>query len=263
MQTLQMKYHVEVTNPGASLNEFEQQKLLENLRLVRSTVSRIMHRLPRHIDAEDLIHTGILGLMDAVKKFSWDPQKNHDEFRAYAECRIRGQVLDELRKMDLLPRSMREKINRFKRAYDALSQKFNRDPTDEEICKVLDISMETCQRLKSELHMGKEVSYSPLEASQALEKLLASTVEGKNQRNPEVAMQVREIHEILSEEIQSLDEKERNVVSLYYLEDLTLKEIGNLYSLTEARVSQIHAAAMEKLYKKMRSRLGMKHLPLE
>ncbi len=241
----------------STLNEFEQKKVLDYMKLVRWVVMRLMNRLPRHIDAEDLTSTGMIGLIDAVRRFSWGRQKEDEEFRAYAECRIRGQIIDELRRQDALPRSTREKVNRFKKGYETLRQQLKAEPTDQVLCEHLKIDLETCHRLRAQMTFGAEVSFDAFQTKQTMEGLLLKTLQEVGGNTPESLLHTEEVKELLADAIAKLEERERQVVSLYYLEELTLKEIGTILSITESRVSQIHALAMTKLLKRLRKSLGL------
>lgn len=241
----------------ATLSSFEQQKVVDYLKLVKWVVNRILNRLPRHIEADDLVHSGILGLIDAVKRFSWGRPREEEEFKAYAEVRIRGQIMDELRRMDALPRSAREKVNKFKKAYELLSQRYKREPSDQELSEELKVSLETCHQLRAEMAYGKEIPYDSCQNPQAIEELLLRTLDDVAVKTPESQLHIEQVKKMLGEEIAALEEKERQIVSLYYLEEMTLKEIGAILSITESRVSQIHAAALGKLLKRLRAALEL------
>ncbi|MBF0492089.1 MAG: FliA/WhiG family RNA polymerase sigma factor [Deltaproteobacteria bacterium] len=240
-----------------ALSSFEQEKVVEFLRLVKWIVNRILNRLPRHINGDDLIHSGILGLIDAVKRFSWGRPREPEEFKAYAECRIRGQIMDELRRMDALPRSAREKVNKFKRTFETLCQQLKREPTEYEICAELKVDLETCHQMRAEMAFGKEIPYDSCQNPQSIEEMLLQTLDDVAIRTPESQLHIEQVKKLLGEEIANLEEKERQVVSLYYLEEMTLKEIGVILSITESRVSQIHAAALAKLLKRLRLSLDL------
>ncbi len=239
------------------LNEFQQEKVVQYLKLVKWVVTRMSGRLPHHIDSEDLIHSGILGLIDAVQRFQWGRDKEDEEFRAYAECRVRGQIMDELRRLDVLPRSARAKVSQFKRAHDRLSQELKREPTDIEISEHLGIDIENIHRMRAEASFGRQVTLEALHTTgDVIEEFLQKTLDLVAPNTPEGLLHVEQVKRILAEELDRLEERERQVVSLYYLEEMTLKEIGLVLSVTESRISQIHGAAMGKLMKRLRQSLS-------
>lgn len=253
-------YKTEVSG-SHQLTAFEQGKVMEFLKLVKWVVNRIVDRLPKHIDPEDLMHSGILGLMDAVHRFSWGRERENEEFKAYAECRIRGQVMDELRHMDILPRSAREKVNQYKKAVDALKKKLNREPSEVEVSNFMQVDLETTQRLRAEANGGRQISLDDYNSNvDAMESILRKTLEGANPHTPEGILHVKEVKNILAEEIEALSERERQVISLYYLEEMTLKEIGSVLDITESRVSQIHAQSLSRLMTRLKSTFGIEAL---
>ncbi len=256
MQSAQTQYEQNST-ASSSLTEFEQGKVVEFLKLVKWIVNRIVNRLPRHINSDDLVHSGILGLIDAVKRFSWGRAREPEEFKAYAECRIRGQIMDELRRMDALPRSAREKVNKFKKTFDRLRQQLKREPTELEVSIELKVDLETCHQMRAEMAFGKEIPYDSCQNPQAIEEMLLRTLDDAAINTPESQLHIEQVKKLLAEELQNLEEKERQIISLYYLEELTLKEIGMILSITESRVSQIHAAALAKLLKRLRASLEL------
>ncbi len=239
------------------LNEFQRQKVTEYLKLVKWVVNRIVERVPKHLDAEDLMHNGILGLIDAVQRFAWGREREDEEFRAYAECRIRGQVMDDLRSMDILPRSTREKVNKYKREVENLKREHTREPTDQEISEKLGVDLEACHRLRAEASGARQVSLDDSHSQvNAMEGLLKKTLNMVNPHTPEGLVHVKEVRKLLSEEIDGLNDRERQVISLYYLEEMTLKEIGAVLSITESRVSQIHAQALGRLMTRLKAVFG-------
>ncbi|MBX7148474.1 FliA/WhiG family RNA polymerase sigma factor [bacterium] len=240
------------------LNAFQQQKVTEYLNLVKWVVNRIMDRLPKHIQSEDLSHSGILGLIDAVQRFQWGRENEKSEFKAYAECRIRGQIMDELRQQDILPRSTREKVNSFKRAMDDLRKKINAEPNDRQICDFLSIDLDTCHRLKAEAVGGMQISINQFESNvDALEGILRRALEMVNLHTPEGLVHVKEVKALLTTEIENLSVREKQVISLYYLEEMTLKEIGAILTITESRVSQIHSQALARLMVRLKKSFNL------
>lgn len=248
-------------NSENQLSDFQQKKVVENLNLVKVVVRRIADRLPSHIDSEDLVHCGILGLIDAAQRFSWGREREKEEFCAYATVRIRGQIMDELRHHDILPRSARDKVNKFKKAVEVLIKQYNRQPTDQEICEYLEIDLEACYQLKAEANYGFQVSMdAPESPAYLLQDVLLRSLDIVSPDTPEGLLHVEEVKSILTDEISRLNHREQQVISLYYLEELTLKEIGLALEITESRVSQIHSQAISKLMKRLGSSFDLETL---
>ncbi len=240
------------TQDATQLNHIQQNKVLEFLHLVKIVVKKICDRLPSHVEEDDLIHCGILGLIDAVKRFNWGRDKEKQEFSAYAVVRIRGQIMDELRQHDILSRSSREKVNRFKHAVEHLKHQLKREPKEQEISEHLGIDLETCQHIRAEANFGFQVSVDNKETpAYMLQDLLIKTLDIVSPDTPEGLFHIEEVKRILTDEIELLNEKEKQVISLYYLEEMTLKEIGLALEITESRVSQIHAQSIAKLMRRL------------
>lgn len=239
---------------GAALTTFEQGKVVEFLPIVKRIVMRIVERLPQHIDAEDLLHSGMLGLIDAVQRFQWGRERESEEFRAYADCRVRGRVMDELRNLDVLPRSTREKVNQYKRALEKLRQELKRDPSESELATLLNVDIEVVQRMRAESTMGQQVPLDDFQGNsgESLEGFLRKTIAGIDPNTPEAMVHVEEVKMILAQAIDELTERERQVISLYYYDELTLKEIGMVLNVTESRISQIRTQALGKLMKRLK-----------
>ncbi len=238
---------------GSQLNPFQQEKVVQYLKLVKWIVGKLCHHLPSHIQSDDLVHTGILGLIDAVQRFQWGREREDEEFKDYAECRIRGQIMDELRRLDVLPRSVREQVNRYRKALEELRKILNRIPEDHEVAEYLKVDLETCFRLKADANYGKQIPIDNMQSGvSTMEGIIRETLNLVNPDTPEGLLHLEEVKKILADEIDQLQDRERQVVSLYYLEEMTLKEIGSILEVTESRISQIHALAMEKLVKRLK-----------
>lgn len=221
--------------------------------LVKFIAQKIAVRLPANIELDDLLSAGIIGLMDAIDKY--DPARDN-KFKTYAEFRIRGAILDELRAQDWIPRSMREKAKNIERAFSRLEQKLGRQATEEEAAKDLGMALEEFQET---LHQCKSISLLSLDevgtfANGDRKSLLGLLESGKN-FNPLVQLAGAELKDQLAQAIQELPEKQRMVLSLYYYEDLNLKEIGDVLEVTESRVSQLHTQAVLRLRAKLKDHL--------
>jgi RNA polymerase sigma factor for flagellar operon FliA len=228
--------------------------LVEYAHLVKYIAARIMINLPKHVDSNDLISAGIMGLIKAVETF--EPERGF-KFETYAGHKIRGAILDELRALDWIPRSVRQKSRELQRVFAKLENQLGRIPYDDEVCEEMGISLEEYEELLSEVTPTTILSLEesmPDRGSDAKEIKLIDTIEDPGSENPLKEMGFTEVKNILKSAIADLSEKEKLVVALYHYEELTLKEIGVVLDLTESRVSQIHSKAILKL----RSRLLQK-----
>src|SRR5882762_6929852 len=226
------------------LDPAERERLLaENLPDVRYIARRIHDRLPSHVPFDDLVHAGILGLIDAVDKF--DPRKNV-QLKSYASFRIRGAILDSLRQMDWSPRNLRRQSRRIEDANRELSAELNRAPSEPELAERLGLPLTEFQRLLGELR-GLDLGslQAQFEANGGDE--LTSVVATRAEENPFELTLRSQIRVLLATAIDELDEKERQVLGLYYLEEMTMKEVGAILGIGESSVSQVHTAALIRL----------------
>lgn len=227
--------------------------LLEHLPQVQYIARRIHDRLPPQVLLEDLVHAGILGLMDAVRKY--DPSKNV-QLKHYAEFRIRGAILDSLRQVDWSPRTLRRQGRRLEQAISDCKGRYGRDPTEPEIAAELDMSLEDLQHLMGDLR-GLEIgslqadSNEPGGGEEAIQ-YRASTEE----EDPFHQTLRSEMTGLLAKAIGELPPREREVLALYHYEELTMKEVGATLGIGESRVSQIHTAALLRLRARLRELLG-------
>ncbi|BDU77417.1 FliA/WhiG family RNA polymerase sigma factor [Mesoterricola sediminis] len=224
--------------------------ITECLPLVKFVAHRISSRLPSHVEVDDLIHSGILGLMDAVRKF--EPDRNV-KFKTYAEQRIRGAILDGLRDLDWVPRSLRRKKKDIEAAYHLLEQQHGRAATDEEVAAHLGLALDDLHHSLDELKGVTLGAFVDAGENGEGENLI-SFVPDPDGENPHILLQAREVRSILKSAVDRLPTKERFVVQLYYFEELTMKEIGTLLNITESRVSQLHTKSMLRLRGKLKER---------
>ncbi|MCE1228982.1 MAG: FliA/WhiG family RNA polymerase sigma factor [Firmicutes bacterium] len=224
--------------------------ITECLPLVKFVAHRIAARLPSHVEVDDLIHSGILGLMDALKKF--EPDRNV-KFKTYAEQRVRGAILDGLRDLDWVPRSLRRKKKDIENAYHLLEQQMGRAATDEEVAAHLGCPLEELHKSLDEL---KGVTLGTfMEAGEDGDgESLISFVPDPDAEDPHITLQAKELKLLLKDAVETLPPKERFVVQLYYFDELTMKEIGTLLNITESRVSQLHTKSMLRLRGKLQER---------
>ena len=211
--------------------------------LVNYVANRLAGRLPPHILPEDLIGPGVIGLIDAIEKF--DPSKKI-KFKTYAEFRIRGAMLDELRHLDWVPRSVRKKATELEQVIERLEKRLERVPEDEEIAQEMGISLDEYYKL---LDKTRGITFLDIDAIRrrmpdATDEDLFDLIADDGQSDPFERLNMLEIKEIVVDCIKKLPEKEKLVVSLYYFEDLTMKEIGEIMGYTESRISQMHTKAV-------------------
>lgn len=221
--------------------------LVEYSHLVKYTAQRLAVNLPPSVDRDDLYSAGILGLIKAVDTF--EPERGF-KFETYAGHKIRGAILDELRALDWVPRSVRQKARDLQKTFAKLENDLGRSPYDDEVCDELGLTMEEYEQILAEVTPATIVSLDETtndEFSDAKEVRVIDQVEDPESVNPLKEMGFDEVKGILKEAIVGLPESERVVVALYHYEELTLKEIGVVLNLTESRVSQIHTKAMMKL----------------
>jgi len=224
--------------------------IVDCLPLVKFVAHRISSRLPAHVEVDDLIHSGILGLIDAVKKF--EPGRNV-KFKTYAEQRIRGAILDGLRDLDWVPRSLRRKKKDIETAYHLLEQQNGRAATDEEVAAHLGMPLEELHHSLDDLKGVTLGSFVDAGEDGHGENLI-SFVPDPDGENPHILLQTQEVRTILKTAVDRLPSKERFVVQLYYFDELTMKEIGTLLNITESRVSQLHTKSMLRLRGKLKER---------
>ena len=233
----------------AITGETKDQVIVEYAPLIKFIAQKIASRLPSNIELDDLISCGVIGLMDAIEKF--DPTRDN-KFKTYAEFRIRGSILDELRSQDWVPRSVREKAKIVDRAMNKLEGELGRPATDEEMCKELAITRDEYYDL---LNKAKSVSLLNIDDAASFnrgdKKLMVGLLENRRTSNPFSSVNYKKSQDRIKEGIKSLPEKQRLVLSLYYYEDLNLKEIGQVLNVTESRVSQLHTQAIMKLKHKL------------
>ena len=227
---------------GKIINEFAP--------LIKYIASRIAIRLPPHIDLNDLINAGVIGLIDAIEKFDASKQI---KFKTYAEFRIRGAILDELRSMDWVPRSVRQKARKVEDTIARLEFTLGRPARDEEVANEMNIDMDSFYRLLSETASVSLLSLDDLgedDTDLSRRNLLEYIIQDERDW-PSHKLRYAEVSTMVAKAIQSLPEKERMVISLYYYDELTMKEIGHVLKFTESRVSQIHTKAVLRLRSKM------------
>lgn len=226
------------STPG--LNGEQERVLLEHLPIVRFLARRIHERLPQHVDIEDLVSAGVVGLMDAFSKF--DPAKKV-QFRSYAQFRIRGAILDSLRTLDWSPRELRRKGRAVEEAIRVLTARMGRAPGEGEVASEMGLGLEEYQQLLGELK-GLEIGTLHMERNEDSGEEELAYVPGKSEEDPLFHCLRGELEQRLTDAIAHLPERERMVMTLYYYEEMTMREIGLALGVVESRISQVHASAV-------------------
>lgn len=218
---------------------------MEYAPLVKNIVGRMAFKLPIDVaDREDLINVGIMGLMEALDKFD---QNRNVQFETYARFRIRGAILDELRSRDWVPRSIRHKDSKIEKALDALKKILGRPPDEHEVAAHLGITLEAYFKLLDDTKSIPVVSQEDLTPDYILSHSVSDVMEAVDRGNPLNLIAGEELKNHLKKVIDGLPVKEKMVISLYYYDEMTMKEIGKILDLTESRVCQLHTQAVLRL----------------
>lgn len=238
-----------VSNNPKKYPKPKEEIILKYAPLIKYIANRIATRLPMHIDIQDLINSGVLGLMDAIEKF--DPDKGV-KFETYAEYRVKGAILDSLRAMDWVPRSVRKIATILENTYADLEKRLGRPATDEEVAKSMNVGVERLHKIVNRVSNISIISLEHDPKSSTSKHSLLDRLMHEGDTTAFDKLDIEELRDILSDNIEGLPEKEKLVVSLYYYNELTMKEIGKILKLTESRVSQIHTKAVLRLRGKLR-----------
>ena len=232
--------------------EIREKIILEYAPLVKLVAGRLSMYLGYNVEYDDLVGYGVFGLIDAIDKYD---NMKAVKFETYASLRIRGAILDQIRKMDWIPRTIRQKQKKIDAAIKEIENEKGRAATDEEIAKSLGISDEEYLSWQSQMKVTGVVS---------LDEFMESGTEAPAQQNsqqrfetPEEVIEKEEMKKVLGQALELLTEKEKKVILLYYYEDLTLKEISNVLEVSESRISQLHTRALQKLKSKMGHYMGI------
>src|SRR5918996_5766511 len=222
---------------------------------VKFIALRMAAKLPAHIQAEDLISAGIIGLIDALDKFN---PTREVQFKTYAQIRIQGAMKDELRALDWASRSMRQKVKRLEHTYATLEQELGRPPSSEEVAHSLGIEMDAFEEMLDDVKGNSLVSLEELGQGPASEDKinLLEALLSREDQDPLEMLNLQDLKKALTQAIAELPEKERLVLSLYYFEELTMKEVGKVLNLTESRISQLHTQTVLRLRGKLKGYLA-------
>lgn len=231
--------------------ELREKIIIEYAPLVKLVAGRLSMYLGYNVEYEDLVSYGIFGLIDAIDKYDFN---KNVKFETYASLRIRGAILDQIRKMDWIPRTLRQKQKKLEQAMHEFEVEFGRAATSEELSKKMDISVEELKGLVNQTQIASLVSLD-----EYLEQGSDISPEGNNKscfESPEQVIDRQELKRTLTEAIEALNDNEQKVIAFYYFEELTLKEISKVLGVSESRVSQLHTKAL----KKMREKIGKENM---
>ena len=218
--------------------------VLQYVHLVKSIVCRMMPTYRKHVDFDDLMSCGMLGLMDAIDKFDRDKEV---KFETYASMRIRGEIIDQIRKQDWAPISLRQKIKRVEEGYHMLEGRLGRSVSEQEVADFIKMDVSSVKKTLEEAHTFNLVCLDEV----LVDRIKSEEINLSADETTEERVEAEEVKNILAQYIESLPEKERLVVTLYYFEEMTLKEIGLTLGVSESRVSQIHSKALQGLRTRM------------
>ncbi len=217
--------------------------------LVKYIASRVIIGKGKYIEYDDLLGYGMVGLMDAINKF--DASKGM-KFSTYASIRIKGSMIDEIRRNSPISKGAMDKLNMYNDAVEFLQKKLLREPSDKEIAMQLGLSLEEVSDIENYINYISQVSLEDMLFSEDDEMELKGTIEDKNSPSPERLLEEKEELEYLSRAIEALNEKDKTVLSLYYYEGMTLKDIGKVLQVSESRVCQLHSRAIIHLRKTLK-----------
>lgn len=228
--------------------------ILEYAPLVKLVAGRLSMYLGYNVEYDDLVSYGIFGLIDAIDKYDYAKEV---KFETYASLRIRGAILDQIRKMDWIPRTIRQKQKRIDAVCKDIETRLGRSATDEEIASELGISDDEYLEWQSQMKITNVVSLNEYMEQGAEVPAEGNQFTTSRFDSPEENIEKEELKKVLEESLEQLTEKEKKVILLYYYEDLTLKEISNVLEVSESRISQLHTRALQKMKTKMGDYMGI------
>ncbi len=234
--------------------ELREKIILEYAPLVKVVAGRLSMYLGYNVEYEDLVSYGVFGLIDAIDKFDF---LKDVKFETYASLRIRGAILDQIRKMDWIPRTIRQKQKKIDAVIKEIEARCGRNATDEEIAEGLGITDDEYVEWQSQMKITNVVSLNEFLEQGSEVPNEASHTKSSQFDSPEEVLERDELKRILAETLEMLTEKERKVILLYYYEELTLKEISSILEVSESRISQLHTRALQKMKGRLGSYIGI------
>jgi RNA polymerase sigma factor for flagellar operon FliA len=226
------------SGPGSVL---ENNLVEQYLPLVKTVVGRLAMTLPSHISIDDLYSAGLVGLLNALRRFN---PSGGASFESYARVRIRGAVFGELRRLDWVPRSIHEKAKKIQKILEQLTQRTGQVPSDAQMAKAMDLTEDQYQGLLDEVRPATFVCLDSVQNAEGEGQSAYEVVADESQPSPRERAASRELAALVADRLQQLPEMQRKVLALYYFEDLRLREIAETFGLTESRICQIHAQAI-------------------
>ena len=231
--------------------ELREQLIIEYAPLVKLVAGKLSMYLGYNVEFDDLVGYGVFGLIDAIDKFDYGKGV---KFETYASLRIRGAILDQIRKMDWIPRTVRQKQKELDGAYRRIEERTGRPATDEQVAEELGISVDELDELQNETKVSNIISLDEyMEQGEAKIEPRAD----KDYMQPEKVVEKSELKRLLLEVLETLTDKEKKVITLYYYEELTLKEISRVLEVSESRVSQLHSKALIKMKQRLGGNMAM------
>lgn len=226
--------------------EIRNRLIKQYLPLVKYVAGKLAVGMPQNVEFDDLVSYGVIGLFDAIEKF--DPGK-HVKFKTYAVTRVRGAIFDQLRQLDWVPRSIRQKTRELEETVRRLESQLGRSASDTEIAKELGVSVKDFEKIILKISGTTVLSLNDVwySGDDNDRMSIGDSIESPQNRNPDAIVEKQEIKRVIVESINELPDKEKKVLVLYYYEDLTLKEIGAVLGVTESRISQLHTKAIMRL----------------
>lgn len=228
--------------------------LEKNIHLVKIIAYQVAVNLPPHIDVQDLISAGTIGLIESIDRF--DPSRGV-QFNTYASIRIRGAIMDELRSMDWMTRSMRDKSNQLEKAYDEIERKTGRPAEVDEVAKFLEISTDDLYKILSQVSALSVLNLEDMGLKHDDGMDILECIKDPDGKDPMTIAKFNELKNRIAEAVDGLPEKEKLIVSLYYYDELTLKEIGKIFDITESRVCQLHSQTMHRLKARLKKYMSV------
>lgn len=230
------------TNSKAAKDEL----IIHYIHIVKYVAGRLAVHMGQYVEYDDLVSYGVFGLIDAIDKFDIN---SGNKFSTYAQLRIRGEIIDQIRKFDWIPRATRQKNKQIENVYKELVDKLGKTPTDDEMAEAMEMSKDDYLDMRKKTSIATLISID--EPFGNKEGTVGETLISKSTVTPEDELSKSELKNMLIQSLDNLTEKEKIVISLYYFEELTLKEISSVLGVTESRVSQIHSKALMKLQNKL------------
>ncbi|MFL0269633.1 FliA/WhiG family RNA polymerase sigma factor [Candidatus Clostridium radicumherbarum] len=228
--------------------DIKEQIVLKYIPLVKYIASRVIIGKSKYVEYEDLVSYGMIGLMDAINKFD---ESRGMKFSTYSSIRIKGAMIDELRRNSPIPKGAMDRLNKYNAAMENLQMELLREPSDDEIAKELHISKDEVKEIEGYINYLSVVSLEDMVFSEDDDMQLMGTIEDKKSPSPYKLLEEKEEIEYLTKALDNLNEKDKTVLSLYYYESLTLKEIGKVLEVSESRVCQLHSRAIVHLRKEL------------